>query len=333
MYLQKKYVLLVSIIIGIFIFTIGCGNSATDVDKASVQTENKKVTDEAKSTKDVNNSQLTPEVRVFQSMLKHLDIEYDNNKLNDIASKGGIETTEFKIGLTSTGTINNKKFYKFEVLPLGNGAASSYIVSAETGKVYNSFDGQIIQEFNLNNLKYDNVVGRKLYIITENYPEGNNSYYVDGKTMKTYFDIIEARKQIISEIAQSDPLLNLVGKDMSFVQSKTGQSVQTEVKEIHYDDGFVENMEFRFISYNKAKIYFDSDGTYSYMELPVGASILTTKCGMTFNEIRDILGSPNEEYHDTEYGEYVMQYNINGKQIDYFSETPNGVSQYIIIYD
>lgn len=330
--LRKKKLL---IFIGIFwvslIFITGCNDTATSSNQSNLETEQEKENglDETKEQETVG---LTAEEKAFQAILKDAGLNYDDHKIREITQEGKITVNnEYIIGALDPVTINNKKFFKFEQVSLGKGTASAYLVSAETNRIYNDFYEGILQEFDLKSLDFEKVFDRKLYILTEQSPQGTNLIYIDEMTNKVYYDLDSAKMEIMAVIFEEDPLLNLVGKNSTEVEKATGKPLQIETQEVIDEFGEVYYMDIKFIDYNGARIHFHKDGSFDQIGFTKGASSLGIKEGMTFKDIKNIFGTPSAEFQDPSWGDYVLSYDVHNNKITFYAETANGPFYYISI--
>ncbi len=111
MFKQKNLFFLVAAILAVLVFAAGCGNSSTGADKSAK--EKAKETGQATEEKAAE-PELIPEGKAFQALLKFKEINYEPEKINEIAEQGYIDINDYRLGYTDTVTINNKQFYKFE---------------------------------------------------------------------------------------------------------------------------------------------------------------------------------------------------------------------------
>lgn len=274
--------------------------------------------------------ELTTEEHAFQAILTNLGVIYDANKINEIAQAGRVTIDDQIIVLEGTSKINNKEFVQFGVAGVGGGAHSTYLVSIDTGAVYNDYRLYgILEEFNLDSLNYENIFDRKLYSLTIEYNAYAEPYtrhtYIDGTTNKSYYDLDSARQEIMEELLNDHPLLSLAGKDSSSIQSITGQPVQRVTREMHDDLGDSFDVELTLIEYHNATIYFENDGSFNMIALGKEADLLGAKPGMTFSEIKKILGVPDHEGQlASGWDDYTLLYRFGNKEITFFADTANG---------
>lgn len=272
---------------------------------------------------------LTAEEKAFQAMLRDHGVDYDAQKISEIAKQGQVTLGDSIITLEGTVTINNKEFFQFGVAGIAGGSHTTWYVSP-TGAVYNAYTLEgILNEFDLSGLNYQNIFDRKVYIIDIVYNAYAEPYsdvlYVDGKVNKAYADLDSAQRGIRAELAYSDPLFDLAGQNANAVQIITGQPLQREVRTIVDDLGDEFEMEVSFIKYNNATIHFNADGSFAMIALGEGSDFLGAKPGMTFSEIKNILGAPDYEGQlDSGWDDYTLLYRIDNKEITFYADTANG---------
>ncbi|WP_031516915.1 hypothetical protein [Desulfofalx alkaliphila] len=308
--IKKICLLFTACILAMSVIISGCGSK--DEDKAEETTV------------------LTKE-KAFEVLLKnHFGLEPDE----ETVKQGYISVNdEYSIHGLDDVTICGVKFYRFEQVSLGaTGAASTYLVSKNTAAIYGDGSYDFLEEFDLDSLPYHLVGNTKIYELEYLYPDHSYNSYINGETGVFYDDLDVAMGDVINELADSDVLVDLIGKDISYAENITGQKAIIELVEAEFalpgEDAYD---EFTVIECNNYKVYTYFDNEVSYILLEKGAEVLGVSVGMTIPEIKAVLGTPHHEGNDDWAGLYEMYYLINDKRVGFYAETSESatVSGYV----
>lgn len=266
----KKLILVVMCVL--FLSVVGCGSNS-DNEQVAGNLPNDSVTEEV-----TNEEKVQDEDQAMQILMDELEISPESDS---------------KVNLLREAMLGDEIIYAYERVGLKGGASSVYFVDSK-GRVYNNSTDLLVDFFKKSNKEqYDD--GKYL---------GIDMYYVQMKSINDpevitweahivnnvgYSDIDSALRAVVNTYVENDPLLSLLGKDVSYAEKATGQKAEEVI--IPDVDG-IEDMVSKEINYNGTKISFMNDKAATSIFYSEGQELLGAKIGDTFDEIIEVLGTP-----------------------------------------
>lgn len=209
-----------------------------------------------------------------------------------------------------------------------------FIALNEGAKILGVEVGMSIREIKETVLEEPSYVG-----ISDQWPELHEiSYFLDGyyigfysydlntPTISGYVihqDMVNYVRIGNTHAINGHNIATLIGADIEYIEAITGKQrkigkAETDVHMQGEDDSY---LNYYFLETALYTFYFDSYNTVNYILLNEGAMVFTAKVGMTFDEIKRILGEADYEGYCSDWGDefYELVYNESDTTFGFYS--------------